>query len=159
VIWAAALKSIAAHPFLGYGYAAFWQGASGPSLDMVLAAGWVLTQAQNGYLDLCLQIGVCGLILLALIVIGGFRNMFRCFRQTSEQTYVRWCAVVLICALLYDIGESSMFIQRFSWFLLLVACVGLARVARSSRQVAPKQMPDRTFVPESTELQVAGSGF
>jgi O-antigen ligase len=158
VIWAAALKSIAAHPFLGYGYAAFWQGASGPSLDMVLAAGWVLTQAQNGYLDLCLQIGVCGLSLLALIVVGGFRNMFRCFRQTSEQTYVRWCAVVLICALLYDIGESSMFIQRFSWFLFLVACVGLARVARSSRQVAVAHPAERDITVEPAALETAAAG-
>lgn len=132
-IWAAAVESIGKQPLLGYGYAAFWQGLAGPSLNMILAAGWVLWQSQDGYLDLWLQVGVGGLLLLAALIFQAGTNALRAFKITSEGTYVRWCIVVLICALVYDIGESSLFMQRFSWFLFLLACIGLAQAARGIR--------------------------
>ena len=39
---------------------ALWAGLKGPSLDVVLTSGWVLAQAQSGYLDTWVQLGVSG---------------------------------------------------------------------------------------------------
>ena len=65
IIWAQVIPSIARHPFLGYGYSAFWQGLKGESMQSVLVTGWMEAQAQNGYLDVLLQLGCFGLIPLA----------------------------------------------------------------------------------------------
>ena len=45
---------------LGYGFAVFWKGLYGPSQSVVLIAGWGLQQAQDGFLDVWLGIGVVG---------------------------------------------------------------------------------------------------
>jgi O-antigen ligase len=134
IIWHAAAASLAQHPVLGYGYAAFWQGLAGPSLSIVLAAGWELQQAQNGYLDLGLQIGACGLALLFALLVQAAINFTRCFKGSSNAPYVRWCAVVVMCSLLYNLGETSFLMQHLDWLLLLLACVGLQKEARAFRQ-------------------------
>ena len=84
IIWAGAWNTIAHHPLLGYGYGAFWTGLKGTSLNLVLISGWVLAQAQNGYLDLWLQVGVGGVILTALITAQAVWNGVRCFRGSGK---------------------------------------------------------------------------
>ena len=96
---------------------------------MVLTSGWVLAQAQSGFLDTWVQLGVSGIILIALIVSQAALNGLRCFRGTENDNYVRWCIVVIICALAYNIGESSLGAISLVWFLFLLACVGLSETA------------------------------
>ena len=62
VIWAEVLPSIAKHPLQGYGYSAFWSGLKGESMQTVLVTGWMEGQAQDGYLDLLLQLGIIGAV-------------------------------------------------------------------------------------------------
>ena len=129
IIWAAAWQAAIRHPLLGYGFAAFWKGLYGPSQSIVLLAGWGLQQAQNGFLDIWLGIGFVGLALLLLIVGQALRNAVRCFHSAADPAYVRWCLVVIVCSLLYNVGESSMGLINLNWFLFLLAAIGLAQSA------------------------------
>lgn len=131
IIWAAVWNEVARHPWLGYGYKAFWAGLKGPSLNVVLTSGWVLAQAQSGYLDTWVQLGVSGVLLVALIVGQAVRNGARSFRGSGQDSYVRWCIVVIVCALVYNIGESALGTVGLIWFLFLLACVGLSETARA----------------------------
>ena len=130
IIWAAVWNEIARHPLLGYGYKAFWTGLKGASLNVVLTSGWVLAQAQSGFLDVWVQLGVFGVVLIALIVWQAVVNGLRCFRGNDSDDYVRWCIVIIVCALAYNVGESSLGSISLVWFLFLLACVGLSETAR-----------------------------
>jgi O-antigen ligase len=125
VIWAAVWTTIVKQPLLGYGYGAFWTGLLGPSLNIVLVSGWALAQAQNGFLDMWLQVGIAGVVLILLAVGQAARDALRCFRGSGQDNHVRWCIVVIITTIAYNIGESSLGMVQLVWFLFLLACIGL----------------------------------
>jgi exopolysaccharide production protein ExoQ len=134
VIWAAVWTVILKQPLLGYGYGAFWTGLQGPSLNIVIISGWALAQAQNGFLDMWLQVGLGGVVLIALATAQAIKNALYVFRYSGEDRFVRWCIVVIITTLLYNIGESSLGMIQLVWFLFLLACLGLNVVAGSKAQ-------------------------
>jgi exopolysaccharide production protein ExoQ len=130
IIWAASWDAAMMRPFLGYGFAAFWKGLYGPSHGVVLIAGWGLQQAQDGFLDVWLGIGLLGVALVAAMAIQSLRNAISSFYSEGNQAYVRWCIVVIVCTLLYNIGESSIGTINIIWFLFLLAATGVNQVAR-----------------------------
>ncbi len=125
-IWAAVWIEILKRPILGYGFAAFWKGLYGPSHDVVVSSGWDVFQAQDGFLDVWLGVGIVGVALVAIMVVQAAKNAIRSFRSENE-AYVRWCIVVIICSLLLNIGESTIGRIQMGWLLFLLAYVGLAR--------------------------------
>ncbi len=138
-IWAAVWVEITKRPLLGYGFGAFWKGLFGPSHDVVVSSGWNVFQAQNGYLDVWLSVGVLGVALVAVMVIQAVGNAIRSFRASNE-TFVRWCVVMIVCILLINIGESTIARPQMGWLLFLVAYVGLDRAAlaaQSDRETDP----------------------
>jgi O-antigen ligase len=126
VIWAEVLPSIAKHPFLGYGYSAFWNGLSGESMQTVLTTGWMEGQAQDGYLDVLLQLGLIGLLPLCYLfgrglvqaagaVIGG---------RPAQMTLLAMILLPLI--LIENIGESSFLLPlSIPWFYALIVLIRL----------------------------------
>jgi exopolysaccharide production protein ExoQ len=154
IIWAAVWKEILRHPLLGYGYKGFWTGLKGASLNVVLTSGWVLAQAQNGLLDTWVQLGIPGVAIFALMVAQAVCNGVRSFRGTGQDGYVRWCIVIVVCFLGYNVGESSLGIVSLVWFFFLLACIGLSETARStlrrtthSDQPGFKWQPGLQFAP------------
>jgi exopolysaccharide production protein ExoQ len=128
IIWNAVWGEITKHPILGYGFNAFWKGLYGASQAVVLTSGWNVFQAQDGFLDVWLSVGLVGVVLVAVMVAQSMKNAVRSFR-TNDQTYVRWCIVVILCTLLYNIGESTIGVLSMSWFLFLLAAIGLQKAA------------------------------
>jgi exopolysaccharide production protein ExoQ len=134
IIWAAVWDAVIQRPVLGYGYAAFWNGMIGPSLNIALIANWILNQAQNGYLDLWLQLGFVAVLVLAFMIAQAGINAVRCLHGTGENGYVRWCIVVLLVVLTYNVGESSLEITHLTWFLFLLAYLGLNDMALKAKR-------------------------
>lgn len=132
IIWAAAWQAASRHPILGYGFSAFWKGLYGPSQSVVLIAGWGLQQAQDGFLDVWLGLGVVGIALLAVFTGQAMRNAVRSFYSDGSQAYVRCCIVVIVCTLLYNLGETSIGSLNMTWFLFLIASIGLSQVAKGT---------------------------
>jgi exopolysaccharide production protein ExoQ len=128
-IWSAVLDSIAKRPLLGYGYQAFWLGLEGESYRIILAVSWVLAQAQNGFLDVTLEMGTVGLAIVLLVFGFAFRDAFACLLRSRDETQLRaveWYLAIVILTLIYNLDESFLFEPKHlgSMFFLL-ACVGL----------------------------------
>lgn len=131
-IWAAAWVSVLQNPWFGYGYKTFWWGGlKGPAHNVILAAGWGITQAQSGYLDLWLSFGIGGIIIVALMATGSLLNGIRSFHSKLHGNFVRWCLVIVFCNLEYNVGESDFAYVQIVWLMFLVAFIGLHNEAKA----------------------------
>jgi exopolysaccharide production protein ExoQ len=128
-IWSAVTDSIAKRPLLGYGYQAFWLGLEGESYRVVLAVSWMLAQAQNGFLDVMLEMGVLGLVIVLLVFGFAFRDGVVCLLRSRDDTYlhaVEWYLAIVVLTLIYNLDESFLFDPKHLGSLIfLLACVGL----------------------------------
>jgi O-antigen ligase len=71
-IWAAILRQAADHPWLGFGYAAFWEKTSAPAAFVRAQTGWQVPSAHNGWLDMLVQLGGVGVALCGLLLALGY---------------------------------------------------------------------------------------
>ena len=128
-IWSAVLDSIAKRPLLGYGYQAFWLGLQGESYRVILAVSWVLAQAQNGFLDVTLEMGLAGLTIVLLVFGFAFRDGVVCLFQSRDQMQLRaveWYLAIVVLTLFYNLDESFLFDPKhLGSMMFLLACVGL----------------------------------
>lgn len=127
VIWAEVLPSILKHPFAGYGYLAFWQGLNGESMHAVLVTGWMEGQAQDGYLDVLLGLGVIGLAPLLWMFVRGFTQAVKAIERRRAGPVVLLATVLLPLMLAENVGESSLLMPvGVPWFYALLAFLVLA---------------------------------
>lgn len=125
VIWQMVSESLMKRPLLGYGFASFWNGGAGEWVNVVMVTHWMQAQSQNGFLDVWLQLGGFGIVLLAACFLQAGRYALPNFRAPGATQL--WIELV-ICTLLYNIGESTLMVSHsLSWFLFILASVGLSR--------------------------------
>jgi O-antigen ligase len=126
VIWAEVLPSIAKRPLQGYGYSSFWAGLNGESMQAVLTTGWMEGQAQDGYLDVLLGLGLIGLVPLIWMFVRGFGQAAQALQRRAGGAIVLLAIVLLPLILVENIGESSFLLPLgIPWFYALVALLTL----------------------------------
>lgn len=124
-IWPAVIEMIRQHPWLGYGYGAFWGGGwSGESAHVSL---WVtrfpndpaIVHAHNGFLDLLLDLGLLGLATFALgFSLATLRAVY--WVRATRTTAGLWPLVYLTFILLYNFTESSILAHNNVFWILYV---------------------------------------
>ncbi|WP_292157950.1 O-antigen ligase [Brevundimonas sp.] len=67
-IWESLMRRVAERPWTGFGYSAFWGKESVPALYVRLETGWLVPSAHNGWIDLLVQVGWPGAILVGTIM-------------------------------------------------------------------------------------------
>ena len=97
-------------------------------MQAVLVTGWMEGQAQDGYLDILLQLGLLGLIpVMALFVRAGMHAVSAMERKMLNRV-VLFAIVLLPVILVGNIGESTLLLPLgTSWFYALLAFLILAR--------------------------------
>jgi exopolysaccharide production protein ExoQ len=128
-IWSAIVASILRHPIGGYGFDAFWSLLHGEASNIFASTGWVVTGAHNGFLNVGLELGLVGLVLVAATFVRAFCDAGIAFHP-GRSTYVDWCVGIVFLTLIYNLDERTiMATQYLLWILYIIACVGLARAA------------------------------
>ncbi len=115
--WPLMLDKIRDNPFTGYGFGAFWQGLDGPSAYIWNASTFKAPNGHNGYLDLCLELGLIGLSLYAIQFFIGFRKALENVRivKTSDGF---WPTILFSYIILANLTESSLMLQNnFLWVM------------------------------------------
>jgi exopolysaccharide production protein ExoQ len=136
IIWAQVVPSIEKRPWLGYGYSAFWMGLNGESMQTVLRTGWMEGQAQDGYLDILLQVGLLGLIPVVLLFLRGLGRAATLVRRNLLDASRSLAIVLLPLILLENIGESSLMLPlSLPWFFALIALANLESSRAHSEEV------------------------
>lgn len=138
-IWAAVMHSISKRPLLGYGYRAFWQGMNGESANVIIATGWKMGYAHNGFLELWVELGAVGLGLFFLTFFKACRDAITCFR-VGRPAYIDWYVGVLAYTIIYNVDEATlMYAFNLTWILYVIACIGLHYSAKQTRQLRARQ--------------------
>jgi O-antigen ligase len=129
-IWSMVMDAILKHPWLGYGYQAFWRGVDGPSVDVHLS-GWIPPHAHNGFLDLTLDLGIAGPLLFVCLLAGPGLDALRLAKQHTKALDL-FPLVFLIFILLSNVTEGGTVTPNSIFWELLV-------VLRVNRSMEPKQ--------------------
>jgi len=133
-IWRAVMSPIFKRPLLGFGYSAFWLGTKGESINVVLATGYRnLANAENGILQLWLELGIVGVFVFLYTLFQACRNALFCLRPDAPN-YVKWYAAIIFLEILALVdGGKFMFPNALDWILYVVSCLGLALQAGQLR--------------------------
>jgi O-antigen ligase len=127
-LWDALLEIGKENPLLGVGYGGFWIGEY--ANDLWKTFTWGPGQAHNGYIDVYIDIGIVGIILLSLTIITAFKSIMIHIRAGSD--YGRFRLLMLVTILIYNFTESS-FCKPTSlpWFVFLLISV-----------ITPEELPE-----------------
>jgi O-antigen ligase len=131
-IWEFALDAFREKPFIGHGYAAFWDNMSGR--QTAEGAEWTVTAAHshNSYLDLALTIGWPGLLLVVLIfVLSPLNNFHRIQSHQENSSLAKFFLAIWLFCLYFGTTETFMLDrQNPTWFMFVLAVAGLHFLAR-----------------------------
>lgn len=150
ILWQESWNKFLEHPLLGYGYSAFWLGMDGPSAEVWKAVHWDPPHAHNGWIDLCLDLGVLGLIVFA---VGFFRNLYRGvkFLRSRNQGEAAWPFVYLIFLALYNFTESTIIAKNAMVFWLIYVAAIFSMLKEMS---APKMKQVERRIPAINKSSV-----
>lgn len=136
-IWGQVVQSIARHPLLGYGYEAFWRGMQGPSLQISAAVHFVVVHAHNGFLEIALELGAGGVLLILLAGLRALRQLWPVWIHGSVER-IAFPVAVLFLVVLYDLDENTLLLYNgLFWILCVGALVTLDRAVRDLHHTDP----------------------
>lgn len=146
-LWSVVWQMIWVHPWLGWGYGAFWQGAVGPSAFVWSAVSWRPVHAHDGFLDVWLGIGLVGLVLFVATLACAFIKAFLFLRMNSGAIAL-FPFIFVLFASVYNLSESTLFTQNtFFWIFFVAVSVQFSRTdpvlasTKPSRSLRHRTLP------------------
>ena len=109
------------NPLIGGGYGSFWLGERLETLWDEYQ--WHPTEAHNGYLEVFLDLGFVGVILMFGIIASAFRRVLEQVRGDVEYGLLR--LAMLVAAILYNVTESAFRPGLLMYFMFVLAVVRL----------------------------------
>jgi exopolysaccharide production protein ExoQ len=120
-LWSLCL-TLVTNPLVGAGYESFWLGWRLEKMWHYIAG---VNQAHNGYLEIYLNLGWIGVVLLVAFLISGYRNIISAVRRGEPAGSLRLAFFVV--ALVANCTEAGFKMMHPMWIALLV--VSTARPA------------------------------
>jgi exopolysaccharide production protein ExoQ len=132
-IWQLVFDSVMKRPILGYGYGAFWSGLQGESANISLASGWIVPHAHDGLLNVWLELGGVGLVLVIILFGRAIVDGWSCLKR-GESRYAEWHLCLLVLTVASNVSELTILVpNHLAWILCMVACIGLREEASRLR--------------------------
>lgn len=76
VLWELVLRLISERPLLGWGYSAMWLPTDAITIAVSKAVGWTVPQAHNALLEVTLELGLVGLVIvLSFVAVSLWRSV------------------------------------------------------------------------------------
>lgn len=137
-IWRAVL-ALHTNPLIGTGYESFWLG---DRLQFVWdATDKGILQAHNGYLEIYINLGWIGVMLLGALIVSGYRNAAAWYYRDPKAG--RLGLAMFTAALMFNLSEAGFRMMTLIWFVFLMAITGIPaslREAQPAYQTAPVRM-------------------
>jgi len=134
------LLSIPNNPWVGAGYESFWLGQR-------LMQAWELmpnfhiNEAHNGYVEMFLNLGWAGVLLLGLLIATGYRNVTGALRNDHNTGSVR--IALFVAPVISALSEAVFRMVALTWvtFLLAIAVTLWTPKRRASAVVSSGDYP------------------
>jgi exopolysaccharide production protein ExoQ len=127
-IWADVIP-MAVNPVVGAGFESFWLSRSVRQKFAVLIPGLALNEAHDGYIEVYLNLGWVGVVLLGLLLADGYRRAVKAFR--CEPALGALFLAYVLTAIIYSITEAGFRMLGANWFFLLLAVIGAGSITTS----------------------------
>lgn len=137
-IWASLMRKVADRPWTGYGYGAFWgRIGDSPPADWVRAeTGWTVPSAHNGWIDLLVQLGWPGAVLVGAIM--ALTALITLLRSGGAGVREGWWALGFMAAyFMLSLSESILLTHQSLPWVLFLACVTRALLPPSTVEAVP----------------------
>jgi len=126
------VASMTRSPLFGTGFESFWLG---PRLDKIWSIyWWHPNEAHNGYIEIFLNLGCTGLVLLSVVFMTSYRNVIAVLRHDRAAGSFR--VAYFVVAVIYNFTESAIRIMHPVWilFLLVGTAVPEGRAVEKAKQ-------------------------
>jgi exopolysaccharide production protein ExoQ len=144
-LWVLVMSAIAKHPFLGYGYGAFWSGMKDEVLNIYIASRWLPMGAHNGYLELWLGVGILGLPLVLYFILRSL-GMAEDYIRSNEDWISIWPMTYLLLFIFHNFFESHLLETRSLEFLMFAAITTSLAIERGRIEPRPAHAAPDLFV-------------
>ena len=113
---------MAPNPIVGAGFDSFWLG---PRLEKIwnTYTGLRVNEAHNGYIETYLNLGWVGVVLIALILMTGYRKAVKSFRYQEKFGANPLLLAYVFTAAFYNVTEAGFRETDVIWTFLVLAIV------------------------------------
>ena len=119
------LFKLSCNPIVGCGFESFWLGPRLAKLWEVY--WWHPNEAHNGYIEVYINLGWLGIVLLAGVILSGYRSVFRAYARFPQLGIL--CIAYFVPALSYNFTEAALFrMLAPEWLFMLLAMVVAAAI-------------------------------
>jgi exopolysaccharide production protein ExoQ len=133
------LLTVQENALVGSGFESFWVGEHLNKIWFVNSYLYGINEAHDGYLEIYLNLGWIGVILLTVLLFTGYRNIMSTFRQDPRLGSL--AVAFFVAAIVYAFTESAFRMMCPVWIALLLAMMAV-----------PKAVPARA---RSTAMEAA----
>lgn len=118
---------MAPNSLFGAGFESFWLG---PRLAKIWELHWWHpNEAHNGYIEVFLNLGWTGVILLGIVVVAGYRNVVAALRQDSQGKGLR--LAYFVAGVIFNFTESAFKALSPIWIFFLLAATAIPKDPKS----------------------------
>ena len=137
-IWDVLLE-VPINPIVGTGFESFWLGERLQQLwTFPIVNG--LNEAHNGYLEMYLNLGWIGVVILAVMLWTGYKNVLRLIERDAEAGRL-WLGYFVI-AVVYNFTESGFRSTALVWIAFVLVTIRVPQALRAQASAA-KTRPGR----------------
>jgi exopolysaccharide production protein ExoQ len=141
-LWSVVVDNIYERPIAGWGYCAFW-GLSNPAANAISAQwGWRVPSAHNGLLEMLVEVGVIGTILISVIFLRSVWLAYRCLRTSARElgTSSLLCSGAIVIT---GVTESVLMDFSSAWtmlfFIFWLMCERTMRAVRRQNYLTQRR--------------------
>jgi O-antigen ligase len=150
--WPNLVEAIRSRPWLGFGYNAFFAYGPDSPGDYFLAeyhmnSRWYPPIAHNGLLQVALDVGLAGVVLLGASVLAAVRGAFALIARHRHDSFYMWPALILLYFGIVNCTESDIAQYNEIFWVVFVAALLYATVPRVRERVATAPAPGAPVPP------------
>ncbi len=120
-IWQSVFGLIQLRPLQGWGWISYWVPGLVPFENLAVVNGVPYYQAHNAYLDVWLQLGIFGLLLLITLIALTFVRLWRVAVRSNDLTQL-WPIMVFVGIVVQNLTESRLLLES-GWVLFVLLAV------------------------------------
>lgn len=124
-IWVILADQVAARPWTGYGYRAFWVVDNGPVFWVRQSTQWPVPTAHNGWLEIALATGIPGVALMAWLYL---RTAARAIGRLFSGPEAYWAMAYVAMIGVVSVSESNLMQQNSMGWVMFVATAAKLRL-------------------------------